>query len=89
MAGSGVAAGAVYFLQDRRRRHQAQATAAVLLGDQRAQEPAVRHGPRELRGIGALAVQFTPVLARKVGANGLHRLADFRQLFLIHELQYR
>src|SRR5262249_25676538 len=54
--------------------------AAVFLRDQRREEAGVGERRHELAGIGALAIERPPVLARKIRAQGAHRLADLRDV---------
>ena len=76
MQGGGVGPGGVHGLQDGGGRGQALAAAAVLLGDQHAEEAALGHGLDEGGGVGALAIQLAPVGAGEAGAQGGDRLAD-------------
>src|SRR5262249_35476189 len=48
--------------------------------DQRGEETGFREGCDELGRIGALAVERTPILARKLAAQRAHRVADLREI---------
>ena len=76
MAGSPIAARALDLLEDRRRRRERQAGAAVFLGDQRGEVAGLRERIDEFRRIGVVAVELAPVFARKIGAQTDYRLAD-------------
>src|SRR6185312_16625110 len=76
MAGGAVAAALVHFLEDRRRGADAEAAAAMLLGDEAAEESALGQCLDEVPRISPLAVERAPVLAGKARAERGHRLAD-------------
>ncbi len=74
--GGGVAAAGVDLLEDRHRRREAQAAAAVGFGDQHAEIAALGHRRHELGRVLPLAVEHPPVFAGESGAEGADRLAD-------------
>jgi hypothetical protein len=80
----GVSATGVDFLQDRRRRREAQASAAVLFRDQHAQQAGLGHGGHEVGRIGLLAIEGAPIGRREVAAQGAHRLAQGLDQFGVH-----
>ena len=68
MAGGAVAAGALDLLKDRAGPRQRQAGAAILVRDERGKISGLRQRRDEFRRIGGLAIEFSPILARKLGA---------------------
>ena len=76
VAGAAVAAGGVDLLQDRRSGADAEAAAAVALGDQGGEEARIGERLHELPRVGALAIFLAPVLAGIAGAERAHRLAQ-------------
>jgi hypothetical protein len=76
VAGRAVAPAFVDFIEDRRRRVDAEPGAAVFLGDQHGEETVVGQRLDEFAGIGPLAVQLAPVFAGKIGAQRAHGVAN-------------
>ena len=78
VARCGIAAGLVDLLQHRRRGRDAEARAAILLGDQDRQPTRLGQCLDEFRRIAALAVESAPVGAVELEAQRAHRVADLR-----------
>jgi hypothetical protein len=76
VAGVRVAAGAVNLLQDDAGLGDALAPAAVLLRDEHRQPAEPCHFHNELRGVLAVRLSITPVLAGKPGADFADRVPD-------------
>ena len=81
VACSTVAARFVNFFQDRGGGGNAESAAAVLLGDQDAEEAGLGQGAHELGRIGALPIQGAPIDAREPGAERFYRGADVGEAF--------
>src|SRR5688500_18175007 len=72
------------FLHDGRRSGHGEPAAAVLLRDQRGEKTRLGERLNEFGWIDAIAVQSSPILARKAGAQRPHRLADRREVGITH-----
>ncbi|MNU32866.1 hypothetical protein D3C71_214190 [compost metagenome] len=76
VAGAGIAAAAVDLFHDDRGFGQAQARAAIFLGNQRRQPARFRQGSDEVFGIAAFFVDLAEVFGGKLGAKVAHGFAD-------------
>ena len=83
VAGSGVAAGAVDFLEDRAAGADLQARTAIFLRDQYAEVARLRQRFDELGRVGHLAVELAPVLARILLAQLGNRQADVAMVVVL------
>src|SRR5467141_3713810 len=80
MAGRAIAAAGLNLLHDGGGLDQRKTAAAVLLRDERREEPSLGQRRHEFAWIGALAIELAPILARETGAQRTHGRADLRKL---------
>ena len=87
MAGGAVAAGRLDLFHDGNGRAHGESAAAVLFGNQRGEKSGFGERRDELVRIGALAIEFAPILAGEICAERADRFADRRKLgAFIHDL---
>jgi hypothetical protein len=84
MAGGAVAARPLNLLENRGCSGQVETRTAILLRDQRSEEPGLSQGGDELGRVSHLPIEPPPVFARKSLADPADGLADLAVLGVLH-----